>query len=209
MTRTEKAYFIGAKLDELYPDPKPFLHFQDPFTLLVAVMLSAQCTDAKVNKVTPELFRLAGTPQAMASLGSERVFEVIRSLGLANTKSKNLCRMSEMLIEKFAGKVPDNFEDLESLPGVGHKTASVVMSHAFGKPAFPVDTHIFRLASRWGLTDGKTVEKTEADLKVLFPSNEWERRHLQLIAFGREYCTARHHDASLCPICSVCSAEEK
>jgi len=202
ITKKEKAEGIMRILDELYPEtPIPLAH-QDPYTLLVAVLLSAQCTDVRVNQVTPELFELADNPFEMAGQDVEDIKAIIRPCGLSPRKSRAISDLSAILVEKFEGKVPQSFEDLESLPGVGHKTASVVMSQAFGIPAFPVDTHIHRLAYRWGLSTGKNVEKTEADLKRLFPREKWNRLHLQIIYFGREYCPARGHDPNQCPICS-------
>jgi endonuclease III len=200
--RAEKAKKIGEILDELYPAPPIPLEHRDPFTLLVAVLMSAQTTDAQVNKVTPSLFAKAPTPQAMAKLSVEAILASIRACGLAPTKAKNIKKLAETLVAEHGGKVPRDIEALERLPGVGHKTASVVMAQAFGEPAFPVDTHIHRLAARWRLSNGKNVEQTERDLKKVFPREEWTRRHLQIIYFGREYCPARGHDASACPICS-------
>jgi len=171
--------------------------------MLVAVVLSAQCTDIRVNQVTAVLFKLADTPQKMLKLGVDRIAEIIKPCGFFNTKSVNIYKLSQALVEKFNGEVPHTFEELESLPGVGHKTASVIMIHIFKIPAFPVDTHIHRLAERWGLSDGSSVEKTEADLKKAFPKEEWEKRHLQIIYFGRTYCKARGHKDEECPICSV------
>ena len=202
MTRREKARQIGAILDTLYPAPSIPLAHRDPFTLLVAVALSAQTTDVQVNKVTPALFKRARTPKQMAAMSESEILSLIRSCGLAPSKARNLKRLAQQLVEEHGGKVPRDIEALERLPGVGHKTASVVMTQAFGEPAFPVDTHIHRLAKRWGLSNGKDVKQTEADLKKLFPRDEWGRRHLQLIYFGREYCPARHHDEDHCPICS-------
>lgn len=202
MKRAEKATRIQAILDELYPTTPIPLDHVDPFTLLVAVLLSAQTTDKKVNQVTPALFARAPTPAAMAKLDVDAIRELIREIGLAPTKAKNLKRLSELLLERHGGKVPQTFEELEALPGVGHKTASVVMAQAFGVPAFPVDTHIHRLAARWGLSSGKNVERTEADLKRIFPREAWNALHLQIIYFGREHCPARGHDLSACPICS-------
>ncbi|MCY1054179.1 endonuclease III [Nannocystis sp. SCPEA4] len=202
MKRSEKALKIQAVLDRLYPQPAvPLLH-GDPFTLLVAVVLSAQTTDARVNLVTPELFRRAPTPEAMARLSEAEILALIRTCGLAPAKAKNIRRLSQLLLERHGGHVPKDMAALEALPGVGHKTASVVMIQAFGVPAFPVDTHIHRLAARWGLSDGTTVEKTEADLKALWPPEAWAKLHLQIIYFGREYCPARGHDPKVCPICS-------
>ncbi|HEY6212677.1 MAG TPA: endonuclease III [Vicinamibacterales bacterium] len=202
MGRQQKAARIGNILDELYPAPPIPLTHADPFTLLVAVVLSAQTTDVQVNKVTPALFKLAKTPRALAALSESQILGAIRSCGLAPSKAKNLKRLAETLVDEHGGSVPRDIDALERLPGVGHKTASVVMSQAFGEPAFPVDTHIHRLAARWGLSNGTTVEQTERDLKKLFPRDEWGRRHLQIIYFGREYCPARGHDFETCPICS-------
>ena len=201
MRRQEKADLIGEILDDLYPDPPIPLDHSSPYTLLVAVALSAQTTDKKVNEVTPALFARASTPQQMALLEPDEILSLIREIGLAPTKAKNLRRMAEQILEA-GGEVVDDWEFLESLAGVGHKTASVVMSQAFGHPAFPVDTHIHRLAARWGLSNDSTVERTERDLKAVFPIETWNRRHLQIIFFGREYCPARHHDLTACPICS-------
>lgn len=202
MKRAEKAKKIGEILDELYPKPPIPLEHRDPFTLLIAVLLSAQTTDAQVNKVTPALFARAATPQAMAALSSDEILACIRACGLAPTKAKNVKKLAETLVAEHGGQVPRDIEALEKLPGVGHKTASVVMSQAFGEPAFPVDTHIHRLAHRWRLSNGKNVEQTERDLKKVFPREEWSRRHLQIIYFGREYCPARGHEPAACPICS-------
>ncbi len=175
---------------------------EDPFTLLIAVLLSAQTTDARVNQVTPSLFAKASTPEQMAQLDVSDILESIRSCGLAPQKAKNIRRLSEILVERHGGEIPQSLEDLEALPGVGHKTASVVMAQAFGEPAFPVDTHIHRLAARWGLSKGSTVERTERDLKAIFPRDSWNRLHLQIIYFGREHCPAVGHDLSSCRICS-------
>ena len=205
MKKAEKAKQIGQILDRLYPTPPIPLEHRDPFTLLVAVLLSAQTTDVQVNKVTPALFKLAHTPQQMAKLTEEQILGAIRSCGLAPSKAKNVKKLAEKLVEEHDGKVPRDIDELEKLPGVGHKTASVVMTQAFGEPAFPVDTHIHRLAERWGLSNGKNVEQTERDLKKVFPREEWARRHLQIIYFGREYCPARGHDPAACPICSWAS----
>ncbi len=202
MKRAEKAKKIGEILDELYPAPPIPLAHRDPFTLLVAVLLSAQTTDAQVNRVTPSLFARASTPQAMARLRVDEILDSIRACGLAPTKAKNVKKLAETLLAEHGGKVPRDLEALERLPGVGHKTASVVMSQAFGEPAFAVDTHIHRLAHRWRLSNGKNVEQTERDLKKVFPRDEWARRHLQMIYFGREWCPARGHEPQLCPICS-------
>ena len=196
-------------LDELYPEPPIPLDHVDPFTLLVSVMLSAQTTDKKVNEVTPALFKEASDAQAMAKLDVERILAHIRTVGLAPTKAKNLKRMAQILVDRYGGEVPGDIDALEELPGVGHKTASVVMCQAFGQPAFPVDTHIHRLAARWGLSDGKNVAKTEADLKKVFPEDTWIRRHLQIIYFGREECPARGHDLSLCKICGWAATKKR
>lgn len=208
MNKKEKAAYISAKLEELYPEtPIPLKH-HDAYTLLVAVLLSAQCTDERVNQVTPFLFDLADNPYKMATLDVEDIKTIIRPCGLSPTKSAAISRLSNILIDKYHGQVPNTFEDLESLPGVGHKTASVVMSQAFGVPAFPVDTHIYRLAKRWGLSDGKNVDQTEKDLKAIFPTSKWNKLHLQIIFFGREYCKARGHITASCPICSVVTEGE-
>jgi endonuclease-3 len=199
--RPEKAAAIAAELRRLFPDPAIPLDHADPFTLLVATILSAQCTDLRVNQVTPLLFSRARTPDHMVKLGVENIRQIIRPCGLAPAKSKAIAGMSKILLEKHQGEVPQTFEALEELPGVGHKTASVVMSHAFKIPAFPVDTHIHRLAWRWGLSDGTTVERTEADLKELYPESAWEKLHLQIIYYGRQYCPARGHVVAACPIC--------
>lgn len=202
MTEKEKASLITDILNRLYPStPIPISH-DDAFTLLVAVVLSAQCTDARVNKVTPELFALADTPEKMASLPVERIREIIKPCGLSNNKSKAISGLSHILMDQYGGTVPGSLEELEKLPGVGHKTASVVVSQAFGQNAFPVDTHIHRLMTRWGLTSGKSVVQTEKDAKRIFPEESWNRLHLQIIYFGREYCTARGHDPLKCPICA-------
>jgi endonuclease-3 len=202
MTRQEKADRIGVILDRLLPMPPIPLEHVDPFTLLVAVVLSAQCTDERVNATTPLLFARASTPAGMVKLQVPEIREIIKPCGLSPAKSKALHGLSQILLERHGGQVPKDFEALEALPGVGHKTASVVMSHAFGVPAFPVDTHIHRLAARWGLSSGKNVVQTERDLKAVFPEDEWIRRHLQIIYFGRQYCPARSHDFAQCPICS-------
>jgi endonuclease-3 len=203
MNKAEKVRFLIDTLENLYPETPIPLDHKDPYTLLVAVLLSAQCTDVRVNLVTPELFGLADTPEKMRHIPVEDIKAIIRPCGLSPRKSKAISVLSEMIIEQHGGRVPENFEDLEALPGVGHKTASVVMSQAFGVPAFPVDTHIHRLAYRWGLTNGKNVEQTEKDLKRLFPRELWNKLHLQIIFFGREFCKARGHDPKICPICSV------
>ena len=202
MTKREKADRIREILEALYPTPEVPLEHVDPYTLLIAVLLSAQTTDARVNLVTPELFARASTPEAMVRLAALEILEVIRTCGLAPSKAKNIRALSELLVERHGGEVPASFEALEALPGVGHKTASVVMAQAFGVPAFPVDTHIHRLAARWGLSDGSNVEKTEKDLKKLFPEEAWNQLHLSIIYFGRQFCPARGHDLEGCPICS-------
>ncbi|HHX15754.1 MAG TPA: endonuclease III [Fibrobacter sp.] len=193
--------FIKKTLDFYFPNPEIPLDYSDVYTLLVAVLLSAQCTDARVNIVTPALFALADTPEAMAKLTPKKIEPLIQSCGLYRTKAKNIIALSKKIMSEFNGKVPNTFEGLESLPGVGHKTASVVLVHAFKTPAFPVDTHIHRLAARWGLSDGSNVVQTEKDLKKFFPEKEWEKRHLQMIYFGRTFCKARGHDIKECPIC--------
>jgi len=202
MKRSEKAKKIGELLDRFYPQPPIPLQHRDPFTLLIAVLLSAQTTDAQVNKVTPGLFARASTPQQMAKLSEAEILSLIRSCGLSPSKAKNIQKLAQTLIDEYGGEVPHDIEELEKLPGVRHKTASVVMTQAFGEPAFPVDTHIHRLAQRWKLSRGKNVEQTERDLKRVFPRDEWGKRHLQLIYFGREHCPARAHDPATCPICS-------
>jgi len=209
MNRRDKANRVGEILDALYPEPPIPLVHQDPYTLLVSVMLSAQTTDKKVNEVTPALFAEASDPESMAVLPVDRILSFIRTVGLAPTKARNLRAMAELLLERHGGEVPDDIDALEALPGVGHKTASVVMCQAFGRPAFPVDTHIHRLAARWGLSDGKNVVKTEADLKKVFPIDTWIRRHLQIIYFGREHCPARGHDLSQCEICSWAATKKR
>lgn len=191
MTKKEKAAYVMAELEALYPETPIPLDHSDPFTLLVAVVLSAQCTDARVNTVTPTLFAKARTPQAMATLSVEEIAEIIRPCGLTPMKSKGIYQFSKMILELHGGEVPQSFEALEAMPAVGHKTASVVMSQAFGVPAFPVDTHIHRLMYRWGLTNGKSVEQTEKDAKALFPRESWNKLHLQIIFYGREYSPAR------------------
>ena len=208
MRRSQKAERIGHQLDDLYPEaPIPLAH-SDPYTLLVSVMLSAQTTDKKVNEVTPRLFEAADSPEAMAALRVDEIHEIIHQIGLAPTKARNLRRMAEQILEDGGGVRPD-WGFLESLAGVGHKTASVVMAQAFGVPAFPVDTHIHRLAARWGLSDGRNVGKTERDLKAVFPEDSWTRRHLQIIYFGREHCPALRHDLRACPICSWAATKKR
>lgn len=203
LTKQAKANAIATILEDRYPEvPIPLAH-RDPYTLLIAVLLSAQCTDKRVNEVTPHLFALADNPRAMAEREVEAIRQIIRPCGLSPRKSKAISELSRILLEEHGGEVPPDMAALERLPGVGHKTASVVMSQAFGEPAFPVDTHIHRLAYRWTLSTGKNVEKTEADLKRLFPRQSWNKLHLQIIYFGREYCPARGHDPRACPICSL------
>ena len=208
MKRSEKGKKIGEILDELYPETPIPLDHNDAYTLLVAVMLSAQTTDKKVNEVTPTLFSVAPNPYAMASLEVDEIKEIIREIGLAPTKAKNLKKMAEQIISN-GGEVTPDWDFLESLAGVGHKTASVVMAQAFGIPAFPIDTHIHRLASRWGLSNGKSGEKTEKDLKAVFSKETWNARHLQIIFFGREHCPARFHDLESCIICSWAATKKR
>jgi len=207
MTRNEKVKKIGNTLDNLYPETPIPLNHSSAYTLIVAVMLSAQTTDKKVNQVTPALFKRANTPEKMAALKAETIQNIIKQIGLAPTKAKNLRKMAEQLIE--GGGMRAEWEYLESLAGVGHKTASVVMSQWYGFPAFPVDTHIHRLAARWGLSNGKNVEKTEKDLKNVWPKETWNKRHLQIIYFGREHCPARNHDLSQCLICSWAASKKR
>lgn len=209
MKRQDKADRIHQQLEELYPEVPIPLDHTDAFTLLVAVALSAQTTDKKVNQITPALFERAPDAHTMAETPVEELRDLIREVGLAPTKAKNLQKMSQLLVERHGGEVPPDFDALEDLPGVGHKTASVVMAQAFDVPAFPVDTHIHRLAVRWGLTNGKNVTKTEADLKKVFPREAWNRLHLQIIFFGREYCPARRHDLYSCPICGWAATEKR
>lgn len=203
MNKKERVEFIVAKLQQLYPNPQIPLDHKDAYTMLISVLLSAQCTDKRVNLTTPFLFERADTPQKMVRLNVKDIEDIIRPCGLAPAKSKAIHRLSEILLEKHKGEVPNTFEDLEHLPGVGHKTASVVMSQVFGVPAFPVDTHIHRLMHRWKLSNGKNVEQTEKDAKRLFPKELWNQLHLQIIYFGREYCPARGHNPNACPICSL------
>ncbi|MEC7224122.1 MAG: endonuclease III [Verrucomicrobiota bacterium] len=201
MTKNERVEIVIKNLSSLYPKtPIPLDHTND-FTLLVAVLLSAQCTDERVNQVTPELFSLADNPKDMSKITVNKIKKIIRPCGLSPRKSMSIKKLSDLINQKHSGEVPRTFEELEALPGVGHKTASVVMSQAFGVPAFPVDTHIHRLSQRWGLTSGKNVKQTEADLKRLFPVNLWNKLHLQIIFYGREYCTARGCDGTICPMC--------
>lgn len=209
MKRSERAQIVQQRLEALYPDPPIPLDHTNAFTLLVAVLLSAQCTDLRVNQVTPELFALADNAHAMTQVPVERILEIIRPCGLSPKKSQAIAGLSRIIVDKYNGEVPPTFEDLESLPGVGHKTASVVMAQAFGVPAFPVDTHIHRLAQRWGLTRGKNVAQTEADLKKLFPCESWNTLHLQIIFYGREYCSARGCDGRKCDLCRACYPDRK
>ncbi len=208
MTTQEKATAIGEILNSIYPSVPIPLQYSDPYTLLVAVLLSAQCTDVRVNQVTPYLFARASTPYEMIKLTVDEIREIIKPCGLSPKKSKAIHELSQILIDENNGEVPANYEFLEKLPGVGHKTASVVMSQGFGFPAFPVDTHIHRLAWRWGLTNGKNVEQTEKDLKSLFPEAQWNKLHLQIIYYGREYCSARGHKPTECLICKQFGIEE-
>lgn len=202
VSKSEKVSDILSILDKYYPNPQVPLDHKDPYTLLIAVLLSAQCTDVRVNQTTPHLFKRADNPYDMVKMSVEEIREIIKPCGLSPMKSKGIYGLSKILIEKYNGQVPKTFEELEELPGVGHKTASVVMTQCFGLPAFPVDTHIHRLAYRWGLTNGKSVEQTERDLKRLIPQSKWDKAHLQIIYFGREYCPARGHIWETCPICS-------
>ena len=209
MNLNERIHYIDQKLDALYPSPPVPLHHHDPFTLLLAVLLSAQCTDERVNKITPALFELADNPRTMATVPVDRINGIVRPCGLAPRKAQAIRDLSIILVEEFNAKVPANFEDLEKLPGVGHKTASVVMSQAFGHPAFPVDTHIHRLAQRWKLTSGKSVIQTEKDLKRHFPKKRWNDLHLQIIYYGREHCQARACYGLHCTICQACFPTRK
>lgn len=209
MTKKEKAKRIHEILELYYPHPPIPLHHKNLYTLLIAVLLSARCTDARVNTVTPTLFKKADDPSSMIKLTIPEIQQIIRPCGLSPSKAKAIWTLSKQLIEKHGGKVPKTFEELEALPGVGHKTASVVMTQGFEKPAFPVDTHIHRCAKRWGLSNGKSVKQTEEDLKKLFPQKSWKKLHLQIIYFAREYCPARKHEASNCPICSWIENEQE
>ena len=209
MLKSERAKFIQQRLNELYPNPPIPLEHQSYFQLLVAVLLSAQCTDKRVNEVTPNLFAIASDAHTMLKVPTEQIYKIIRPCGLAPKKSAAISELSRILVEKYDGEVPENLLELEMLPGVGHKTASVVMSQGFGHPAFPVDTHIHRLAQRWGLTKGKNVTQTEKDLKRLFPPETWNKLHLQIIFYGREYCTARGCDGRVCDICTTCYPNRK
>ena len=202
MKKKDKVKGIHKILDKIYPNPPVPLNHKNPYTLLIAVLLSARCTDKKVNEVTPDLFNLAANPYDMAKQSVSKVRKIVKPCGLSPQKSKAIVGLSKILVDKYDGVVPSNFEELEELPGVGHKTASVVMSQAFGIPAFPVDTHIHRLAWRWALSNRKSVEKTEKDLKRLFPEESWNKLHLQMIYYGREYCPAISHEKNICPICS-------
>lgn len=209
MTKAERAAHILTRLEELYPETPIPLDHKDSYTLLVAVLLSAQCTDERVNKITPALFKRADTPQKMSAVPVEEIREIIKPCGLSPRKSVAISELSKILVGKYGGSVPEDIEALEELPGVGHKTASVVMSQAFGVPAFPVDTHIHRLAQRWKMTNGKNVVQTEKDLKRVFPRELWNKLHLQIIFYGREYCTARGCDGTVCPICTQLFPERK
>ncbi len=204
----KRGILIQSILDELYPDPAVPLNHKDPYTLLIAVLLSAQCTDVRVNSVTPQLFQLADTPQKMVQLNPDTIQTIIKPCGLSQRKALAIFMLSKILFECYGGEVPNDFEALERLPGVGHKTASVVMCQAFKVPAFPVDTHIFRLANRWGLSQSKNVKQTEADLKSIFPIENWNKLHLQFIYYGREYCSARKHEISNCRICQLFNVSE-
>ncbi len=203
MTKLERARIVGKELQRCFPNPAVPLDGENEFTFLVAVILSAQCTDKRVNETTPALFKLADTPSKMVALGEEKIAEIIRPCGFFNSKAKNIVRTSEILCQKYGGKIPRTFKELEALPGVGHKTASVMMIQVFGIPAFPVDTHIHRLSKRWKLSDGSSVEKTEADLKKLFPKDKWAQLHLQFIYYGRKFCKAHTCKTAetMCPLC--------
>ena len=204
MKKSERANIVKKLLDKKYPQTPIPLDHKDNFSLLIAVLLSAQCTDERVNQITPKLFAKASTPESMNKLTRDQIYKIIKPCGLGPQKSKAIKNLSNILVNKFNSKIPNNFNDLESLPGVGHKTASVVMSQGFGIPAFAVDTHIHRLAQRWGLTNGKNVKKTEEDLKKLFPESSWNKLHLQIIFWGREYCQARECYGIKCDICKTC-----
>ena len=209
MIKSERAIIIKKILDETYPRTPVPLNHKDTYTLLIAVLLSAQCTDERVNQITPALFKLAPNPKKMSQMSVEKIYEIIKPCGLGPQKSRAISKLSKILVNNYEGKVPNNFSDLEKLPGVGHKTASVVMSQGFGVPAFAVDTHIHRLAQRWGLTNGKNVKKTEEDLKKIFPKESWNKLHLQIIFWGREYCTARSCYGLECKICKSCYPKRK
>tara|TARA_B100000575_G_scaffold64342_1_gene49285 strand:+ start:1651 stop:2304 length:654 start_codon:yes stop_codon:yes gene_type:complete len=204
LLKKQRAIYILNKLNEIYPETPIPLEHKNIFELLIAVLLSAQCTDERVNQVTPQLFEVANTPLNMMNVPVHKIEKIIRSCGLSPQKSLNISNLSKIIVKKFNSEVPESFEKLESLPGVGHKTASVVMSQGFGHPAFPVDTHIHRLSQRWGLTKGKNVKETEKDLKKLFPIDSWNKLHLQFIFYGRSYCTARGCDGTVCEICKMC-----
>ncbi|MFL2804066.1 MAG: endonuclease III [Dehalococcoidia bacterium] len=204
MLKKDRAKFILTKLMEIYPETPIPLNHSNNFELLISVLLSAQCTDQRVNQVTPQLFNLANNPKSMMAVPTIKIRSIIKPCGLSETKANNISLLSQILVKKHDCKVPSNFNDLENLPGVGHKTASVVMSQGFGYPAFPVDTHIHRLAQRWGLTKGKNVVQTENDLKKIFPKNQWNKLHLQFIFYGRSHCTARGCDGTVCEICKTC-----
>ena len=209
LIKKDRADFVMNRLNELYPKtPIPLKH-RNKYELLIAVLLSAQCTDERVNRVTPDLFAIADNPKQMMDTAIEDIYSIIRPCGLAEQKSKNISALSKILVEEYSSEVPDNFISLENLPGVGHKTASVVMSQGFGHPAFPVDTHIHRLAQRWGLTKGRNVKETERDLKKIFPEASWNKLHLQMIFYGRSYCTARGCDGTVCEICKKCYPNRK
>ena len=209
MIRKDRILYIQRRLDELYPETPIPLQHKDSYTLLIAVLLSAQCTDARVNTITPKLFALADSPQAMVQLTVDQIESIIRPCGLAPSKARAIHGLSSILLDQHQAKVPNNFADLEALPGVGHKTASVVMCQAFGQPAFPVDTHIHRLAQRWGLSNGHSVAQTEEDLKKCFPQESWGRIHLQMIFYGREHCTARGCKGTVCEICRTCYPQRR
>ena len=209
MIKSERALIIKKILDKTYPRTPVPLNHKDTYTLLIAVLLSAQCTDERVNQITPALFKLAPNPKKMSQMSVDKIYEIIKPCGLGPQKSRAISKLSKILVKKYKGKVPNNFSDLEKLPGVGHKTASVVMSQGFGVPAFAVDTHIHRLAQRWGLTNGKNVKKTEEDLKKIFPKESWNKLHLQIIFWGREYCTARSCYGLECKICKSCYPKRK
>ena len=204
MNKKQRVEFITQTLDSLYPKTPVPLNHKNNFQLLIAVLLSAQCTDERVNRITPELFKKADNAFSMAKLNTDLIYNIIRPCGLAPKKSKAISELSKILVKNFQGKVPEKIEELEKLPGVGHKTASVVISQGFGHPAFPVDTHIHRLAQRWGLTNGRSVFQTEKDLKKLFPKSNWNKLHLQIIFYGREHCTARGCKGLVCAICKTC-----
>ena len=209
MLKAQRVAYIQQQLAERYPNPPVPLDHKDPYTLLIAVLLSAQCTDERVNRITPSLFARADTPEAMCELTVDEIHKVIRPCGLAPMKSKGIAGLSRILMDQYGGQVPADMDALEALPSVGHKTASVVLSQAFGHPAFPVDTHIHRLAQRWGLSSGKSVVQTERDLKRLFPESSWNELHLQIIFYGREFCTARRCDGTVCPMCRTLYPQRK